>query len=62
MGDKAVGFQQMADQRFVDHFSARRVFQIVGAKFVALHINVLIVDAGAVEMGDGLTFQLMQTV
>ncbi|VAU69398.1 Uncharacterised protein [Klebsiella pneumoniae] len=52
----------MANQRLVDHFSARRVFQVVAAKFIAFHLNVLIVDAGAVEMGDGLTFQLMQTV
>ncbi|SAJ22102.1 Uncharacterised protein [Enterobacter cloacae] len=52
----------MADQRLADHFSARRVFQVVGAKFIAFHLNVLIVDAGAVEMGNGLSFQLMQTV
>ncbi len=62
VGDKAVGFQQMADQRLFHDLSARRVFEVVGAEFVALYLNILVVDAGAVEMGDGLPLQFMQTV
>ncbi|MNP74414.1 hypothetical protein D3C76_1712880 [compost metagenome] len=62
MGDQAVGFQQVADQRLFNDFFASGIVQVIGAEFVALNGDVLIVDAGAVEVGNWLAFQLIQTI
>ena len=52
----------MADQRLLHDFAAGGALQVIGAELIVIDLDILIVDAGAVEMGDGLTFQLMQTV
>ena len=62
MGNQAVGLQQMADQRLFDHLPARRVFEVISAEFVAVHLDILIVDAGTVEVGNGLPFEFIQTI
>ena len=52
----------MADQRLFNHLAARRVFEVIGAEFIILHLDILIVDAGPVEVGDWLAFQLVQAI
>ncbi|MNE28563.1 hypothetical protein D3C80_1220080 [compost metagenome] len=52
----------MADQRLFHHFAAGGVFEIVGAEFVVVDLNILIVNARTMEMGDGLSFQLVQPI
>ena len=62
MGNQAVGFEQVTDQRLFHHFAAGTLFQPRGVKLIVVDLNVLIVDAGAVEVGDGLAFKLINPV
>ena len=62
VGDQAVGLQQMADQRLFHNLPACRIFQVPGAELVVIHLDILIVDAGAVKMGDRLPFQFIQAI
>ncbi|MOA52775.1 hypothetical protein D3C78_1761280 [compost metagenome] len=62
MGDQAVGFQQVTDQRLFHHFAAGGIFQPGGVKLVVVDRNILLVNAGAVEVGDRLTFQFINTI
>ena len=52
----------MADQRLFDDFAAGRVLQVVGAELIVINLDILIVDAGAVQMSDRLPFQLIEAV
>ena len=52
----------MADQRLFNHLAARRVFEVIGAEFIILHLDILIVDAGSIEVGDRLPFQFVQAI
>ncbi len=53
----------MADQRFFYLLlAADRMLQIVGSKLVVVDTDILIVNTGAVEMGDRLSFQLIKTM
>lgn len=52
--NQTIRFQQMADQRLFDDFAAGRVLQVVGAELIVINLDILIVDAGAMQMGDRL--------
>ncbi len=53
----------MTDQRlFYLLLAADRMLQIVGSKLVVVDTDILIVNTGAVEMGDRLSFQLIKTM
>ena len=52
----------MADQRLFDDFAAGRVLQVVGAELIVINLDILIVDAGAMQMGDRLPFKLIESV
>lgn len=52
----------MADQRLLDDFAACGILQIVGAELVVIDFNILIVDAGAVQMCDRLAFEFIETI
>ena len=52
----------MADQRLFDDFTAGRVLQVVGAELIVINLDILIVDAGAMQMSDRLPFKLIESV
>ena len=62
VGNQAVGLQQMADQRLFHDFAAGGALQVVGAELIVIDLDILIVDAGAMEMGDRLAFQFIQPI
>ena len=52
----------MADQGLFDHFAASGVLQVIGAELVVIDFNILVVDAGAVQMGHRLAFELIEAI
>ena len=52
----------MADQRLFHDFAAGGALQVVGAELIVIDLDILIVDAGAVQVGNRLAFQFIQTV
>lgn len=52
----------MADQGLFDHFAGRGVLQVIGAELVIIDFNILVVDAGAVQMSDRLAFELIEAI
>ncbi len=62
VGDQAVGLQQVADQRLFHDFAAGGALQVVGAELIVIDLDILIVDAGAVEVSNRLAFQFIQPI
>lgn len=62
MSDKAIGLQQVADQRLLHDFAAGGALQVIGAELIVIDLDILIVDAGAVQAGNRLAFQFIQAV
>ena len=52
----------MADQRLFHDFAAGGALQIVGAELIVIDLDILIVDAGAVQVGNRLAFQFIKTI
>ena len=52
----------MADQRLLHHLLTGRAVEIIGVKFVALNLDILIINAATVEVSNRLTFQLVNAV
>lgn len=61
MSDKAIRLQQVADQRLLHDF-AGGALQVIGAELIVIDLDILIVDAGAVQAGNRLAFQFIQAV
>lgn len=62
MSDKAIRLQQVADQRLLHDFAAGGALQVIGAELIVIDLDILIVDAGAVQAGNRLAFQFIQAV
>ncbi len=60
MSDKAIRLQQVADQRLLHDFAAGGALQVIGAELIVIDLDILIVDAGAVQAGNRLAFQFIQ--
>ena len=63
MGDQAVWFQQVADKRLFHYFfTAGGILQIVSSEFIVIDSDILVINAGAIEMTYRLAFQFIKTI